>query len=502
MTTLPRSLTPVSAMAHRAAVGSFGWDAVSLITVYLVLLLAIPSNVTISSMGSFGRPALLWGLILFAYWALSRLQWRSVDVAPVGQPARVAFLVLLAIALVSFAAAILRGQPVDQVSPLITSILRLVSWAGVLLVIIDGVRTMYGVARLLRRICIGVTLLALLGLMQGLTGSSLLEFWGSVPGLTLGEGGTVERLGMTRSAGTATHPLEFSTVINATIPLCIAAALSRGFRWRLAKRAGLWWWVATALLVLVALTGVSRSAIIGFVVAVVAMIPPVASGYRLRVIAGGVAVTAALVAAVPGLAGSTLGLFTGIAEDGSTLSRTGALDRLPGFVSASPLFGVGFGVFLPRYYIFDNQWAQLAIDLGVLGVLAFGAMLAAAIWSAWYARHHSAAPDVQLIGHALAASVLTASVVFAFFDGLAFPISAGFLFVLVGLCAAVRTAAVAESSDFGGAAVWTPTVVGTTTLVKSTEPVVSRDGPIFKMPSWPAADARPQAAEGAVREPR
>lgn len=441
MTAPPNDLSPVSAVAHRANAGRLGWDAVSLITAYLILLLAIPSNVTITAMGSFGRPAMLWGLVLFAYWALSRLQWRSVDVPRVWQPVRIAFVALVVIALVSFAAAMLRGQPADQVSPLVTSLLRLLSWGGVLLVIVDGIRTMYDVTRLLRRICIAVALLALLGVLQGLTGQSLLDFWGSVPGVTLGEGGTVERFGITRSAGTATHPLEYSTAINAALPLCIAAALSRGFRWRRGSGLGLWWWAATALLVFVALTGVSRSAIIGFVIAVVAMIPAVPIQYRAGVIGGGVAVGAVLVAVVPGLAGSTLGLFTGIAEDGSTLSRTGALERLPEFVSASPLVGVGFGTFLPRYYIFDNQWAQLSIDLGILGVLVFGGMLTAAIWSAWYARHRSAAPDVQLVGHALAASVLTAAVVFAFFDGLAFPISAGFLFILVGLCAAVRSAA-------------------------------------------------------------
>lgn len=444
----------------------------SLITVYLVLLLGIPSNATISGMGSFGRPAMLWGLVLFAYWALSRLQWRTVDVRPVWQPVRIAFVALLTIALVSFAAAMLRGQPADQVSPLITSILRLVSWGGVLLVIVDGIRAMYDVTRLLRRICIGAGLLALLGLMQGVTGSSLLDFWGSIPGIALGDGGTVERFGITRSAGTATHPLEFSTVLNASVPLCIAAALSQGFRWGLARGSGVWWWVITALLVLAALTGVSRSAIIGFAIAVVAMIPAVPKQYRLPVIGGGLVVAAALVAAVPGLAGSTLSLFTGIAEDGSTLSRTGALDRLPEFVSASPLFGIGFGIFLPRYYIFDNQWAQLAIDLGILGVLAFGAMLISAMGSAWYARQRSNAPDVHLVGHALAASVLTIAVLFAFFDGLAFPIAGGFLFVLVGLCAAVRSAAAAEISHFG----LTP-ISTLPTLEEPAGPVGSQGGP-------------------------
>lgn len=438
---------PVSAVDHIGITRKLPWDAARLVIVYVVLLYAVPSNVTISGMGALGRPHFLWGLVMFAFWAVSRLQWRTVDVPSTTQPVRVAFVVFLVIALVSFAAAMLRGQPGDQVSQLITSLLRLVSWGGVLLVIIDGVRTMRDVSRIIRVVAIGAALLALLALVQSFTGQSHLEFWGSIPGLTAGEGGLAERAGRTRTAATAMHPLEFGTVLNAALPLCVAGALSQGYGRGQPRTSARWWWGASALLAVVALMSVSRSAIIGLAVAVVLIVPAVPRRTRLLVVLGGCAVIAVMIAVMPGLVGTTLSLFT--SSDGSTLSRTGALDRLPEFVSASPLIGIGFGTFLPRYYVFDNGWAGLTIELGLLGVIAFAGMIAAAVWSAWQARRDSESPLVGLSGHALAAAVITAAVVLAFFDGLAFPMSGGFLFVMIGLCAAIRSVSMVETRTVG-----------------------------------------------------
>ncbi|MEJ1921981.1 O-antigen ligase family protein [Microbacterium sp. KHB019] len=422
-------------------------DAVSLVTVYIVLLFAIPSNVTINGLGSLGRPAMLWGLVLFALWVLSRLGWRSTPGGGrLAQPVRTAFVIYLVITLVSFAAAMLRGQPAAQVSPAISTMIILISSAGVLLVIMDGVRTMNDVGALLRRIAIGAALLAALALLQVLTQQYLLDFWRSVPGLSVGFGGLAERNGQVRAAATATHPLEFVTTINAALSICVAAALSGGFRTGRSRAAVWWWWGATAWIAVVALTGLSRTAIIGFIVALAAMIPAAPRRFRAWVIAGGIVITSMLVVAVPGLASSTLRLFTGAAEDGSTLSRTDALARLGEFMAPSPLIGVGPGTFLPEYYIFDNEWAVSAIQLGILGVLAFAGMLIAAAWSAGRARASSRDPDVRIAGYALAVAVLNTALQFAFFDGLSFPIAAGLLFVLVGLCGAIRTVATTEAT--------------------------------------------------------
>jgi hypothetical protein len=417
-------------------------DAVMMLTVYVVLLLAIPSGVVIDALGSLGSPSLIWGLVLSAWWTVSRLQGTGIGTRPVSQPVRFVFVAFAVIVLVSFAAAMLRGQPADQVSPAYTALLRLLSWAGVLLVAVDGIRTKVDLASIARRIGIGAGLLAALGLLQFLSGQALVDFFGTVPGLSMA-GGLQERAGVIRSSGTAIHPLEYATAINAALPLVIAAAISRGFRSN-RSRGGLWWWLPVGLISISSLVAVSRSAIIGLAVAVISMIPALPARYRSAVIGGVVVVAAVVFAALPGLLSTTVALFAGAAADPSTQSRTSGLERIPEFMSTSPLVGSGFGTFLPRYYIFDNQWALIAVELGILGIIAFAAFFIAGIWSAAQARR-SSEYDTRLLGHALAASLLNVAVLFAFFDGLAFPIAGGMLFLLAGLCGSARTVVSAET---------------------------------------------------------
>ncbi|MET0933490.1 MAG: O-antigen ligase family protein [Mycetocola sp.] len=413
-------------------------DAVTMLTVYLVLLLAIPSGVTITVLGTLGRPSLIWGLILVVWWAIARLQAGTDGVPAISQPVRFAFGAFVVVALLSFSAAMLRGQPDDQLSPAVTALIRLLSWAGVLLVAVDGIRTMSELSSMVRRIGIGAGLLAALGLIQVVTGQALVDFFGSVPGLSMA-GGLGERAGVIRSSGTAIHPLEYATALNAALPLVIAAAVSLGFRPH-PTRKDLWWWLPVGLISVSSLLAVSRSAIIGFVVAVISMIPAVPRRYLPAALGGGTIVAFAVFAASPGLLSTTIALFAGAGDDPSTQSRTRGLEQVPGFMSTSPLIGSGYGIFLPRYYIFDNQWVLLVVELGILGVLGFAGIFVAGIWSARRARF-STDPAIRLLGHALAAAMFNVAVLFAFFDGLSFPIAGGVLFLLLGLCASVRAVA-------------------------------------------------------------
>ena len=426
-----------AAIAHPAIGARREIDAVTMLTVYLILLLAIPSGVTITALGALGRPSLIWGLVLMAWWAVYRLQVPASVAQPVFQPVRFAFVAFVVLVLVSYAAAMLRGQPDDQVSPAFTALVRILSWAGVLLVAVDGIRSMNDVATTVRRIGIGVGLLATLGLLQFLTGQALVDFFGTIPGLSLA-GGIGERAGVIRSSGTAIHPLEYATALNAALPLVISAAISHGFRSH-RPGGGLWWWLPVCLITISSLMAVSRSAIIGFAVAVVSMIPALPRQYRTAVAAVGAALAFVVFAAMPGLFSTTVSLFAG--SDPSTQSRTLGLERVPEFVANSPLIGSGFGIFLPRYYIFDNQWVLIAVELGILGIIGFAGIFVASIWSGLQAKQ-SPEPDVRLLGHALAASMFNIAVLFAFFDGLSFPIAGGILFLLAGLCASIRTVAI------------------------------------------------------------
>lgn len=438
MTTLRNLASPVAAREHHALSGRRGLDAAGMLTIYLVLLLAVPSDVTIGPLNSYGHPSLIFGLVLLVWWLLAALQRRSGIVGMVRQPVRFAYGAFLVLVLVSFAAALLRGQPTDQISPAESAVVRVLSWGGVLLVTLDGIRTMGDIERLVRRLAIAGALLAALGLLQSFTHQTYLDWITSVPGLKYDTSVVVERGGFARAAGTAKHPLEYAVAITGTLPFALTTAINGGFRKR-RGRGALLWWIAPALLMLVSLIAVSRSAIIGLVIAIAASLPAMPRRYRWTVIGLGVVAFAGIAIVSPHVLTTTAWLFTNASDDPSAQSRTGALAKLVRFIAPSPAIGTGFGTFLPRYYIFDDEWALLTVELGLLGVAVFGGMIASGLYSTLRVGKLTAQPETVRMARTIAASVLAIAVLFAFFDGLSFPISGGLLFFMLGLCGSVLT---------------------------------------------------------------
>jgi O-antigen ligase len=430
---------PMAASRHNVS-RSAGPDAVTMLTVYVILLYGFPSNLAVSFLGSYGRPQFIWGLILLVWWALSRMQAQNYSVRPVSQPTRIALAAVLVILLLSLAQALLRGQPDDQISPAVSSVVRMLSWSGVALVAMDGIRTMGELMTLIRRVALAGGLVAALGIVQFITDRPIIDFLSALPGFTGDAGGIDSRAGFIRASGTATHPLEYATAISVALPLSVACAIVGD-----AGRKRLRWWIPVLTVAMASFLAVSRSAVIGLGIASIAVIPGLPRRFRAPVIITlGVAFVGAMLT-VPGLYGTIVGMFLGIGNDSSTQSRTAAMDLAPVFMASSPLLGSGTGTFLPRYYIFDNEWIHMAVEIGILGVLAFAGLFVAAIWSAWGASRESQLEDLQVVGRALCACVVTIAVLFFLFDALAFPIAAGTAFLVIGMCAAARTVGMSDS---------------------------------------------------------
>lgn len=421
-----------------------GIDATTALSVHLVLLLLVPSDLTIAAMAAYGRPSLIWGLLLLLWWMLSNLQ----ESRPIGvehsDPVRVAFVLFMVVVLASFASAMLRGQPMDQISPAMSALVRMASWSGVLLVALDGLAMRDQVVPLVRRLVIVGALLSLFGLAQLLTGRSFLEWISSVPGIQFNADETVSARGnFSRSAGVAVHPLEHLTVLVSILPLAIACGVSRGFSGARSRIGGLWW-LPAALIMLSCLVSVSRSAILGLLVGFLASLPIIPKRQRWIVFVAGAIGAVVVLAAVPGMMSTIIYLFVNASDDPSAQSRADALSRLPKFMAASPLIGAGFGTFLPRYYIFDNQWVVLLVEVGLVGTLTFAGLLASGVWSAYRASFLFPTAHDKALGRAFAASVLALTTTYALFDAIAFPMSAGILFLTLGCCGALLRIARAE----------------------------------------------------------
>ncbi|MCC3282360.1 MULTISPECIES: O-antigen ligase family protein [Arthrobacter] len=424
---------PAYAGAADNRAGTTG-DAVSFLTVYLILTVVLPSYLAITALGSLGRPSTLWGLLGLFWWVFERL--RRTTAVPHGSKAvRWALLLFLGAVLMSYAVSNLQGIPPSESTPADTGMLRVAGWVGIALLANDGIPSWERWLVLIRRLVFMGGLTAVLGLGQFLTGQSLLE-WMSFPGFTADSAyGSVSSRGeFVRPSGTASQPLEYAVVLSMVLPLALTLALTERQR-SLAAR----WWPVLAL-ALASITSGSRSAFIGAAVGLVVLVPTWSAAVRLRVLIAMTVVMGIVYVAVPGIAGTVRGMFQSLGNDSSSLSRTDSYDIAVEIASRNLYFGRGFGTFLPHYRIFDNGYLTALVEIGVIGVLLLILVLLAGMWCS-FRTARSTAPagsPVRAIGAALAASILAGGVLFAFFDGLNFSISAALLFLMAGVAGSYR----------------------------------------------------------------
>ncbi|WP_411701294.1 O-antigen ligase family protein [Conyzicola sp.] len=424
-------------------------DAVTFLTVYLVLLWAIPSNRSIPSLGSAGTVALLWGLVALVLWCYFLLLRANPELFRRPNPVRAAELVFIGAALASYIAAMTRAIPGDEINPADTGLIRLAGWAGILFIAADGITSFARLLTLARRIVFGGTLLAALGTVQFFTGQSFVDLL-VIPGLTTGDGylSVDIRGGLVRSAGTATHPLEYGLVLSMILPVALTLAMREKNRWFVVR------WLPVGLIVLGLVLSGSRSSIIGLLVGVAVLAPTWTRGQRLTLAAGAVAFVGVTYVIAPRVINNFRYLFIATGTDSSSSSRASSLGFAVDFFERAPFFGRGFGTFQPQYQILDNQLLLLAVEIGLVGVLAFLAVcVTAVVCSITAARGLSARHDplVRGLGFALGGSVLAGTVLLALFDGLSFPQAAGTVFLFLGLSGAYWRLARAESRAEAGA---------------------------------------------------
>lgn len=406
-------------------------DAVTALSILVVLLLAIPSQLVFAPLGAAGSPAQLMGLGLLLWWVVMHIIWGWQGAHPLGW-ITIGGLTLLIATLASYVAASVR--PIGSVELLAADrgLLSVVAWLGIMFVAADGITTRGRLNTLLRRISVAGGLLALLGLAQFATGQSFVDGI-SIPGLTPNQDvtGFIERAGFTRPAGTAIHPIEYGGVLTLILPLSLHyAILDRGRR---GIRA---WWPAAAMGCSLALS-LSRSAIISAVVVFAVVLPTWEKHVRRLFYAFLGALVLVVYIAVPGMLGAVGSLFTGIASDGSTLSRTDSFSLAGDFIARSPFFGRGLSTFLPSYRILDNQYLLALVEIGVFGLVALLSVFTASIITSRRVERLSFDSQTRSLARSLTASVCACAVGFATFDAFSFPMVPTLLFLLIGSTAAL-----------------------------------------------------------------
>jgi len=408
--------------------GDLRVDGVTILSLYLLFLFAIPSRLTFAPLGGGGSPAMLLGVGCAIFWVWYRLA--SHEPGPfIVQPVRRAAFFFFGALLASFAAGAARTISAEELRLSELALLGAVGWIGVVVMTCDGVISMWRLRTLLRRLSLAAGLFASLGLAQFFTSQPLTNLI-VIPGLSLNQElwSLASREGFNRPASTALHAIEFGVAITALLPLCLHVALHEKGIGALRR------WFPVAAIALAVPLSISRSAIIGAAVGLLVLIPTWAPRLRLAAVSLLAVFAAVVFVSLPGVIGTLSSMFTNVSNDPSALSRTDSYDLAGQFISQAPVFGRGFGTFLPRYRILDNQYLLLLIDSGVVGVAALIAMFTTAITCVVLVRRRSTDPMVRHMGQAMSASVASAAVSFAPFDAFSFPLFSGVSFLLVGLC--------------------------------------------------------------------
>lgn len=407
-------------------------DAVTLLTVYVLFLIAIPSRLVVAPLGASGTPANLVGLVALFWWGSSRLV-PNLGVARGSQPVRIALGLFAASVTVGYALAYLRIYDDVQITAANRALVIVAAAGGIALISSDGIADRSRLDALLRRLVLAVTGMAVLGIIQFFSGADIASAF-RIPGLTPNFvfGDVSSRSIFNRVQATAIHPIEFGVVLALVLPLAIHYALiaPKG------KRAGP---IAAAGLIAFALpTSVSRAAVLALVT--VSLVLFAGWDWKRRRQAAVIAVVflGMVRVAVPGLLGTIRSLFTNLFDDPSTTGRIDDYGYVGQFIEQSLGFGRGMYTFLPeRFTTLDNQYLLTLVELGIFGLVTLLLIFVVGICLARGARRRSTDPETRQLGQALAGSLLAAMVTGATFDLLSFPMATGLVFLYLGCAGAL-----------------------------------------------------------------
>lgn len=426
-------------------------DAVTLLSCYVLLLMAIPSSQVIGSFGSAGAPAAIFAVVLFCGYIVARLH-PALPLDRGQQPVRVAAAFFGCAVVAAYVSANRAPIPALQENGADRSLILLAGWLGVLVLAADGIDRADRLGILLRRVVLGVTAMAVLGIVEFGTRIDLSQFI-SIPGLTAHAQPTdlMSRNGVVRVVATAAQPLEFAAVLVMGLPLAIHQA--RFAPPALRRRR----WLQVALIAITLPMTVSRTAILGLAVICIVLFPAWPKRDRRRAYLIMLAAPVMTWVVKPAVLSSFGGLFGQLGTDQSSRSRTGAYAAAVPYIAHHPWFGLGLGTFFPQVYFYvDNQYLTSLIETGVVGVLALAGLFVTGWMTARSARFAAADAGTRDLAQSLAASVAAVAVCFATFDVLSFSIAAGLCFLLLGCVGAVwrlarvqQAAVIAQSAGYG-----------------------------------------------------
>lgn len=307
---------------------------------------------------------------------------------------------------------------------------------GIIVVAAETIRTMDDALRYVRAILNGAIFCAVVAAVQFTLQVNPMEWIGlAMPGFGDNGGATVYQVrgAMVRVAGSTFTPIELGVVCSMLLPLAI---------WRvLYDPAGRKWMhlAGAALLVFGIAVTISRSGVLGVVVALFVFFPFLPRAARSWTILAAPTALVGLFMTVPGLM-STLGnALSPSLDDPSLSTRLNNYPRVLRMIEDRPLLGLGPGGYLHEnaLQILDNQYLNSAVSLGLLGLLATMVYLTLPGLTTLHVARTTPTVQLRALAGAVTAGCAVAAVGSLTFDSLSFPVFTLTYPALVGLGGAI-----------------------------------------------------------------
>lgn len=338
---------------------------------FLCLLIPIlPAFVVpVGPLKSNGSPAKLIAVLLFGLAMLGFIFVRRTASTRTLRPGVVVILLYFVLQLAIYGVGLTHTDSAEVEASKTRALIILVANVGVGLYVLSRVRTIRQRNIVLGCLAVGLTFACLVGLLQALTNVDL-RFLFQPPGFVTNIDAEnlqlQQRLNATRVVGTSQHPIEFSVLATATVPLTIYFARNA------AKREARLAAVLACGLALVSMPAAgSRTGIITLAAALFVYMWSFKVGQLAFGLVAGSALVAVYIAAFPNMAQALWGAITGAREDPSILGRIADYAQVSRTFRDNPVFGIGLGGAPPDEYGFlDNEWLRAIVQGGTLGLTA------------------------------------------------------------------------------------------------------------------------------------
>ncbi|MFT5200720.1 MAG: O-antigen ligase [Candidatus Aldehydirespiratoraceae bacterium] len=407
----------------------------NLLTVWLGLVLLIPSVLVVPGLGAIGTPANLFGLGMFGIWVIGRCTGETND--DLGfQWAYVAFGAYFVGNMMAYLAGHTRGIDPDEALAADRALIAMISYMGVGLVAAESLSDRRDVLEILRRTTYFASFVSVLGAIQFFTDFDPIRFM-TLPGLQLNDGAILSIVveeNFDRVSATAGHPIEFGVVMAAMLPLALHFVMHAPNP-KILRRSRM----VVFLIGLGVPISIGRSSTLALGIAIF-MLATIWNRRQLVTAAFfGVLSIFVLRAAVPSLVGTILTLFTGLEDDSSISARTSDYDQAFGFIGQDPWFGRGPNTFDPgEYLLLDNQLLKSTIEIGLFGLLMLFVMIIVGLNLGRSVLSRALDDDARHLGQALVASLWALTITLAFADMLFYAQFTGLLYFLIGVTAALN----------------------------------------------------------------